>query len=75
MDVVELLEKVKIAMENKDYALFYAYPRLTHQWHVLLDQPIQLSDSRPHFNQCPLPDKSSHVQQCGYDQCGHEHQW
>ena len=40
-----------------------------------MNQPLRVSEPPHHFHECPVSAKPSDVQQCGYHQCGHEHQW
>ena len=56
---------------SEENALLHANPRITGEWHALLDLTVLVSEPNYHSN---VHTQSSHVQQGEYDQCGDEHQ-
>ena len=54
------------------HELLRANQGYTFQQFVLVGQSVQVQESLHHFHDCPVHTQSSHIQQCGFYQCGHE---
>ena len=57
------------------HALLHANIRLTSQRFVRMDQPVLVLEPLHHFLDCSVHTQSSHVQQRGFYECGHELEW